>query len=160
MSEQLTGGMAGLQFVKDIIFLLENSWLSDNGGDKPQVVKVWELKQVGLADNKYSVVIVNIDSENPQIYSMLQGNGGDPLASNYDWLHEVSITLDVRTSISEDRVLEMVNETMRIIKTNIVPTINNNFYVQLLPEGLTSMNEEYRGLYRYIMSVSVLKFNP
>ena len=160
MSEQLSGGMAGLPFVTDLITLLGNSWVNNNGGDKPQFFKSWEFKEAGLGDGDYSVVIVSLDSEDPKIFSMLQNNGGNPLMSNYDWLHDVSATIDIRTSRSESRVLEMTNEIIRILKTNVVPIINFNQYIRLLPTAVTSMNEEYRGLYRYIVDVDCLRFNP
>ncbi|MDE1839955.1 MAG: hypothetical protein KGH87_08560 [Thaumarchaeota archaeon] len=159
MSTQIGSGFAGLQFANDIVYLIKNSWIIENGGEKPEVVTQWNVKTIGQGDSNYSMVIVSIDSENPQIYSMLQGTPAANL-SNYDWLHEISITLDIRTGISESRVLEMVNETMRILKTNTVPLINNTQYVQLLPEGTTSLNEEYRNLFRYTISVSAIRFNP
>lgn len=159
MSTQIGSGMAGIQFANDIVYLIKNAWIIENGGDKPEVVTQWNVKTIGQGDSNYSMVIVSIDSENPQIYSMLQGTPSTNLSS-YDWLHEVSITLDIRTGVSEARVLELINETMRILKTNTVPLINNTQYVQLLPEGVTSLNEEYRNLFRYTISVSAIRFNP
>ena len=90
----------------------------------------------------------------------MQGDSTDATKFTYDWLHDVSISIDVRTSESELRVMQLVNEIMRILKTNVVPTINNRTYIQMLPEGITSLNEEYRNLYRYLISVSAIKLNP
>ena len=90
----------------------------------------------------------------------MQGDATDATKFTYDWLHDVSISIDIRTSESELRVLQLVNEIMRILKTNVVPTINNRTYIQMLPEGVTSLNEEYRNLYRYLISVSAIKLNP
>ena len=159
MSTNVSGGMAGLQFANDIVTMIENNWLESNGGIRPEIITQWNVKTIGQGDSNYAMVIISIDSENPQIYSMLQGTT-DPTISAYDWLHEVSVTLDVRTGVSESRVLDLVNETMRIIKTNTVPIINNTQYIQLLPEGITSLNEQYRNLWRYTISVAAIRFNP
>ena len=159
----MTEGFAGLNFANDMITLLNSKWKS-SGGAKPKFSTQWNKKVVGHGTRTYNEVIVSIDAENPQIYSLMQGDATDRTKFTYDWLHDVSITLDVRTSISEERVLQLVNEIMRILKTNVVPLITTKGetrdYVQMLPEGVTSLNEEYRNLYRYLVSVSAIIFNP
>ncbi len=155
----MTDGFIGLNFANDIITLLNGKWNS-SGGAKPLFQTQWNMKNVGLGSRNYNQVIISIDAENPQIYSMMQGDATDATKFTYDWLHDVSISIDVRTSESELRVMQLVNEIMRILKTNVVPTINNRTYIQMLPEGITSLNEEYRNLYRYLISVSAIKLNP
>jgi len=155
----MTDGFIGLNFANDIITLLNGKWKA-SGGAKPLFQTQWNMKNVGLGSRNYNQVIISIDAENPQIYSMMQGDATDATKFTYDWLHDVSISIDVRTSESELRVMQLVNEIMRILKTNVVPTINNRTYIQMLPEGITSLNEEYRNLYRYLISVSAIKLNP
>ena len=155
----MTDGFIGLKFANDLITLLNGKWKA-SGGAKPLFQTQWNMKNVGLGSRNYNQVIISIDAENPQIYSMMQGDATDATKFTYDWLHDVSISIDVRTSESESRVLQLVNEIMRILKTNVVPTINNRTYIQMLPEGVTSLNEEYRNLYRYLISVSAIKLNP
>ena len=155
----MTDGFIGLKFANDLITLLNGKWKA-SGGAKPLFQTQWNMKNVGLGSRNYNQVIISIDAENPQIYSMMQGDATDATKFTYDWLHDVSISIDVRTSESESRVLQLVNEIMRILKTNVVPTINNRTYIQMLPEGITSLNEEYRNLYRYLISVSAIKLNP
>ena len=155
----MTDGFIGLNFANDIITLLNGKWKA-SGGAKPLFQTQWNMKNVGLGSRNYNQVIISIDAENPQIYSMMQGDATDATKFTYDWLHDVSISIDIRTSESELRVLQLVNEIMRILKTNVVPTINNRTYIQMLPEGITSLNEEYRNLYRYLISVSAIKLNP
>ena len=155
----MTDGFIGLKFANDLITLLNGKWKA-SGGAKPLFQTQWNMKNVGLGSRNYNQVIISIDAENPQIYSMMQGDATDATKFTYDWLHDVSISLDVRTSESESRVLQLVDEIMRILKTNVVPTINNRTYIQMLPEGVTSLNEEYRNLYRYLISVSAIKLNP
>ena len=155
----MTDGFIGLNFANDIITLLNGKWKA-SGGAKPLFQTQWNIKNVGLGSRNYNQVIISIDAENPQIYSLMQGDATDATKFTYDWIHDVSISIDIRTSESELRVLQLVNEIMRILKTNVVPTINNRTYIQMLPEGVTSLNEEYRNLYRYIISVSAIKLNP
>ena len=149
----MTDGFIGLNFANDIITLLNGKWQS-SGGAKPSFQTQWNMKNVGLGSRTYNQVIISIDAENPQIYSLMQGDATD------DWLHDVSISIDIRTSESELRVMQLVDEIMKILKNNVVPTINNRTYIQMLPDGITSLNEEYRNLYRYIISVSAMKLNP
>ncbi len=155
----MTDGFIGLNFANDIITLLNGKWKA-SAGAKPLFQTQWNMKNVGLGSRNYNQVIISIDAENPQIYSMMQGDATDATKFTYDWLHDVSISIDIRTSESELRVMQLVDEIMRILKTNVVPTINNRTYIQMLPEGITSLNEEYRNLYRYLISVSAIKLNP
>ena len=153
-------GIASIAFVDDLITILNNNWKSDNGGTKPQIKRKWEIKETGFATGDYAIILISIDSENPQIYSMLQGNSTDHTKFRYDWLHDVSVTLDVRTGISLNRVLQLTNETMRILKDNVVPVVKTNDYIRVLPENVTSANEEYRNLFRMLIDCSALRFNP
>lgn len=155
-------GIAGLDFVNDIIQLL-NNWKVSSGGKKPKITAIWDIKTVGFVQNNYREIIITLDAENAQIFSLLQGNLNSDNA--YDWLHDVSISLDVRSGQSERDILQMVNETMRILKSNTVPTVTSKTgdrrtYLQLVPEGITSLNDDYHKIYRYMISVSALRFNP
>jgi len=154
-------GIAGLNFVNDLIKILNDKWKTGTGGKKPKITAQWGVKTTGHATNMYREIIISLDSENPQIFSLLQGNLN---TDAYDWLHDVSISLDIRSGSSEADILQMVNETVRILKTNTVPTVvtksGTRTYLQVLPEGITSLNEEYRNMFRYMVSVSCLIFNP
>lgn len=150
--------MAGLPFANDIITLLKNNWTS-NGGKIPTFTTQWKKKAVGVAQNKYDEVIISIDSENPKIFSLISGIGSDN-KYNYDWLHDISITIDVYTSTSETRILSLVDEIVRILKNNVVSTINNHDYIQILVGNIVSLNEEFRNIFRYNIDVDAIRFNP
>lgn len=156
----MTEGTAALAFVEDIIKLLTDKWTPNKGGKRPEIKKYWEVKEVGFVDSNYAKILVSIDSENPQIFSMLQGDATDREKFEYDWLHEVSLTLDIRTGVSEVRILQLLDHVMFILKHNVVPLINGHEYIQMLPENPVSMNEEYRNLYRYTVGVTAMRFNP
>lgn len=152
-------GMAGLPFANDIITLLDDEWVLGTGGKKPTFTTKWKKKVVGLGTRNYDEVIVQLDTEDPRIFSLISGIGSDG-KFDYDWLHDISVTIDVYTSKSEDRVLQLVNEIVKILKNNVVTTINFHDYVQILPGNITSLNEEFRNIFRYNIDVDAMRFNP
>ncbi len=150
-------GIAGLDFINDMVSLLGIKWKS-SGGKKPTITKQWDIKAVGVGQRVYDQIILGIDAETSNIFSLqYTGNDGN---SDYDWLHDISITIDIRSSVSEARVLQLTDEVMRIIKENVLLNINGREYVRIVPNGITSVNEEYRNLFRYILSCDAIYFNP
>lgn len=151
-------GIAGLEFLDDIIKLISDRWLSGSGGVKPQISKVWNVKAVNVGTNREENIIVGLDGENPNIFSLQYSDGTNKV---FDWLHDIAISIDIRTGLSEQRVLQMVDEVVRILKTSVAaPIINNRQYVQILPVNVTSMNEEYRNIFRYIVDAEAMRLNP
>lgn len=152
-------GTAGTAFMKDAIALIRQKWIPADAGRVPNLSLQWGIKAIGHANSRYDEIIISFDSEDAQIYSLISRDP-DPGRSAYDWLHEVSITIDVRTGQSDDRALQIVDEVVRIFKSNVVTTVNRNEYISIIPEGITNANEEYRNLYRYLVSVNATRFNP
>lgn len=155
----MTDGIAGLPFVKDMIKLLKDQWRPGTVA-QPDIDASWKIKALGVGSKTFNQVVITLDGEDAQIFSFINGVASSNTEFNYDWLHDVTITLDIRTSESEEKVLKMVDECMRIIKNNVVPVINSHQYVQVLPGSVTSLNEAYRGLYRYMIEVNAMRFNP
>ncbi len=155
----MTDGMAGLPFANDIITHLKAEWVTGTGGKLPVFTTKWKKKAVGVGQRSYDEVIVELDTEDPKIFSLISGVGADG-KFDYDWLHDISVTIDVYTSVSEDRVLQLVDEIVRILKNNVVTLINNRDYIQILPGNITSLNEEFRNIFRYNIDVDALRFNP
>lgn len=158
MTDNTSDGMAGLPFANDIVTLLSSNWKS-TGGKKPIFTTKWKKKVVGLGQRSYDEVIIELDTEDPKIFSLISGVGGDS-KFDYDWLHDISVTVDIYTSISETRCLQLVNEIVRIIKNNVVTIINGHDYIQILPGNITSLNEEFRNIFRYNVDIDALRFNP
>jgi len=154
----MVDGIGGLDFVNNMIAHLAQKWTEDTGGEQPVFTAQWKKKTTGFVDGNYQEVIISLDSENPNIYSLLQSSEANGFF--WDWLHDISITLDIRTGDSEERVLQMVNEIVRILKTTVILPINGTVYVQVLPEAVVSLNEDYRNLFRYTIDVTALIFNP
>lgn len=154
----MTGGTAGLEFVDDIITLLNRDWRTNNGGKRPVFEKVWNEKTVGYFDSNYRVVLVHLDAEPVQIYSLQQRDENDDPA--WDWLHEPTVTIDIMSGESEKAVLEMLNEITRILKKNVLLNINDREYVQMILGTATSRNEDYRNLWRYTLDCDAMRWNP
>lgn len=153
----MANGTAGDQFLNDIIHLLNDQWITGNV-KIPIFKKIWEEKALGVSDSKFREVLITLDTETIQIFSLQQtDDDGVPF---WDWLHDISVTIDIRTGTSEDDCKNILNEITRILKKNVVPTINNTEYIQMLPNTAISMNEQYRNVYRWTLDCSVLRFNP
>lgn len=157
--EYNTSGSAALKFVDDITKILDNGWIDKIGGKKPQFIKAWEFKESGL-DANYEICVIHLDDEAIRIFSMMQGDPTDNTKFSYDWLHEISVTLELRTGTSQRRILQLTDMVTYILKKNVVPVVNNRQYVQLLPDGYVPMNEEYRNLYKTMVSCTAQRFNP
>jgi hypothetical protein len=74
--------------------------------------------------------------------------------------HDLSINLDIYSSVSDAIVLQLVDEILKILKNNVVTTINNREYIQILPGNVVSLNEDFRNIFRYNIDVDAMRFNP
>lgn len=152
-----TNGSAGLPFVDDILKLLNDQWIPGNS-NKPEMSKIWEEKVAGLGARSYRKLYVTLDAESANIFSLMQTDVDN--TPFWDWMHDVSVTIEVRTSTTDEDALKIINEATRIIKKNVLLNINNREYVQILPGTITSNHEQFRGLFRYTMDISALRYNP
>ena len=159
-SSDIEGGLAGEKFLDDIIFLFRDQWVPALGGKFPITRRESQVKAVGVGSNKYNEIIVSLDSENIQEFGMLKGDATDWRKFKRDWIHEISITIDVRGGESLARTEQIVRQCIRILKSRTVPRIDNTQYVHLRVSGATSLNEEYRNIFRYLIDVSVTIENP
>ena len=149
--------MGGYQFVDDIIQFFNDNWFKGNGGKLPNINVMWEIKTVGFVNTGYEEIIISFDSENKNIYSLLQSDNGKFF---WDWLNEISITVDMRTGKSLNRLRQITNEVTRILSNNVITPYNNTIYVQTLPSNLTPLNDDYRNLFRNTLDVDTMIFNP
>lgn len=152
-------GLASLQTIADLLEFIYDKWIPDNtDGKKPEMVASWKVKETGHMEGNYRKIIVQIDSENPEIYSLLQYDADG--IKFWDWLHDMSFTFDVRTGVSEEACLKMANELVRILKLNAFGEMGLNYNVQLLPGAVTVAHEDYRNLFKILVDVDILRFNP
>ena len=151
-------GIAGLNFVTDLIKVISDNWRLGNGGKMPTIEKAWEIKQVGAGTNTYDYIVIHLDTENIDIFSIQYDDENDE--ATWDWLHDISISLEVASPTSETRVLQIVNELSRILKKKVILNVNNRDYIQIVLNGATSMNAEYINMYRYLVTCESKILNP
>ena len=146
-------GIAGLDILNEMVAFFR----SELSGVR--VETIWKEKSVGFGTSGFDVVFLGLDEEDPAIFSLQHADSeGKPI---WDWLHTVHFYIDIRTGKSEERVLELVDKIMQIIKRNVIPTHpSGNQNIQLLPVGITSLNEDYRNLFRYMIDCQIMVFNP
>lgn len=147
-------GIAGIQFKNDIISLLESKWVPKTGGRKPKITVVWEAKDIGRGNRNYDEIIIRLDSEAINIFSLRQGSG------TYDWLHDLSVSIDIWTSNSERRSEQLADEVIRIIQTNVLFTQGKTAYIQLLPTNIEPLHEDFRSIYRWMIDCEAIIKNP
>ena len=153
----MTDGIAGLDFMDDIIDLFKDKWAGSGGGKLPIFTKEWKTKTVNFGGSE-DKVIISLDGENPAIFSLKYADSdGNPI---YDWLHTISISADVWTGRSETRALEMLNGIVHILKNNVTGTLGDNNYVQMLPVGMNPAFGEYKNIYRWVIDIEAMRLNP
>ncbi len=150
-------GDPGLELTNDLITLFKDNWIPKSGGILPTFDTQWNIKEVGRGKTKYTNIIVDADTDNPNIFSLQYKNNNVPF---WDFYHDISANIDMITSESEVRINQISFEIVRILKTNVVPVINTHIYTQMLPGPLTDLNDRFRGIFRKIMTVNAERYNP
>ena len=148
----MAGGIAGL----DVLNMIKDH-LNDNLTTGAQVETIWKEKSVGFGDSSYDQIFIGLDAENVNIYSLQHSQDGMP---RYDWLHNVHFFVTIHTAQSEERVLELANDVMRVAKESVIVPFDRLKYIQLIPTGATSLNDEFRNLFRYELTFKMMVFNP
>jgi len=151
-------GTAGTDFLGDMVSLIKSKWRPSDAGPLPTFRLKWDIKEVGHGAGRYDMVIITFDSESADIFSMIAESDGTEF--KYDWLHDMSLTIDIMTSHSARRGLQITNEIMRIIKSSVVSRIGGREYLRILPEGVTVLNDDKRNIYRTTIGVSAMRYNP
>lgn len=150
-------GDPGLEFANDLITLFKDNWIPKTGGILPTLTTQWNIKEVGRGQKKYTHIIIDVDTDDPEIFSLQYRNNNVPF---WDFYHYISANIDMITSESENRMKEVSFEVVRILKANVVPVINNHQYTQMLPGPLVDLNDRTRNIFRKIMTVDSTRYNP
>lgn len=141
-------GTATYDTVDDIKSLIESDWNigSINAGTMPRVVKIWDEKTVGYGDSRMPIVLVQPKSEDIEYFNLY----------GTDFLHEVTISLDIRTYLNIENHSKAVSEIDRIIKENVRRT---NF-VDLRVVSSEPLSHLYRNMFRHVLEIKYRKMNP
>jgi len=123
----------------DLLDLLSTNWTS-NGGEKPEITKVWDKKTTGFGEDFRDQIILDPQKEKISAFSLHADS----------FLNEVPITIDVRTYSGEKRHNAMMKEIARILKKNVRTTTG---YMDRRIIGFSSFNREYRNMFRATIDV-------
>lgn len=122
--------------------LLDNWSLSAT----PSVVFLWEERATGFMDDRKDFILLTPTNEEPQYFGLY----------GQDFLHHISVKIDIHSYQNLEHHENLVNEVFRIIKSNIRRTN----YVDLLATSSYHDNDMYRNIYRHTIIVKYRKFNP
>jgi len=113
---------------------------------QPDITFVWEEKTTGFMDDRRDFILLTPTNEDPQYFG-LYGS---------DFLHSISIKIDVHSFQNLQHHENLVNEVFRIVKANIRGTN----YVDLLLTQSYHNNDLYRNIYRHTVIMKYRKLNP
>ena len=113
---------------------------------QPDITFVWEEKTTGFMDDRRDFILLTPTNEDPQYFG-LYGS---------DFLHHISIKIEVHSFQNLQHHENLVNEVFRIVKANIRGTD----YVDLLLTQSSHNNDLYRNIYRHTVIMKYRKLNP
>jgi len=113
---------------------------------QPDITFVWEEKTTGFMDDRRDFILLTPTNEDPQYFG-LYGS---------DFLHHISIKIEVHSFQNLQHHENIVNEVFRIVKANIRGTD----YVDLLLTQSSHNNDLYRNIYRHTIVMKYRKLNP
>lgn len=119
---------AGLQVIDDILAILE-VWDINLGGKQPKITSIWDESLLTYNETD-SYILIQIDRELPQIFSHMQ------TGTSYDWLHDISLTFDIRVY---DNNLDKLNIRFKQVLDYFLHLMKNNVriagHIELLPSA-------------------------
>jgi len=140
--------IATYDVIDDAISMLKTKWNTSTGGPIPRIERIWDEKIIGFGDAEVKKGIILIEPTNEAIqYFSLGGT---------DHLHNVDLTLDIRSYQNIDRHDELVKEVVRIIKDQIRRTGS----VDLRIVGTEPLSRLYRNMFRHMVRITYRRINP
>lgn len=135
---------------RTVVNLLIEKWNPENVGETPDIKLVYDLKRVDLID-KSTVLIYQV-------------NTNETINSIGATTKEVveTVTIDIRTTVSRDRLIEIEKEVRRILEThfkNITDAVDTKLVWDLVaPSSSIDRSDKSIKLYRYTMDVNLTAF--
>jgi len=122
--------------------LLDNWSLSTT----PDITFMWEERSTGFMDDRRDFILLTPTNEDPQYFGLY----------GQDFLHYISVKIEVHSYQNLEHHENLVNEIFRIIKANIRRT---NF-VDLMATSSYHDNDMFRNMYRHTIIIRYRKLNP
>ena len=134
--------------IDDMIDMIKSKWNTSTGGVTPRIERIWDEKTIGFGDMELKKGIILIEPMDEGVtYFGLYG---------VDHMHNVDLTLDVRSYQNIDRHSEIVGELSRIIKDHI----RRSTFVDLRITGTVPLSRLYRNMFRHMIRIRYRKMNP
>tara|TARA_R110000824_G_scaffold244825_8_gene433824 strand:+ start:2007 stop:2423 length:417 start_codon:yes stop_codon:yes gene_type:complete len=122
--------------------LLDNWSLSTT----PDITFMWEERSTGFMDDRRDFILLTPTNEDPQYFGLY----------GQDFLHYISVKIEVHSYQNLEHHEDLVNEIFRIIKANIRRTN----YVDLMATSSYHDNDMFRNMYRHTIIIRYRKLNP
>lgn len=135
--------MESIDVLNDFVSFIDAEWDTVNVAPKPRIVKEWDVRAMQLASFDY--VIVKVIDEDIRTF-----------INAAEWQHVIPLVIEVRTSKSDSRMDDLVDEVFRILKNNV----RRNGYAWIVTRSMKDLTnvDNSRKLWRAIIEVEAAKF--
>lgn len=129
---------------RTIVNLLKGHWDSNNAGEIPEISLVYDIKRIDLGQGESAVLV----------YQVATTENINTLSATTKEVTE-RITIDIRTTVSRDRLISIEREIRRILETfatRLTDAVNPGFIWDLVqPQDSVDRSDKTIKLYRYTM---------
>lgn len=111
-----------------------------------QIDKIWQEKSVGFVDDRRDRILIYPKNELVQPFGLY----------GCDWLHTTDLVIEVRSYGDEAKLVNIINDISRVIKTNI----RRDNFIDLMITGSLTENDKMRNMFKHLINVRYRKHNP
>ena len=119
--------------LEDCIVMIKDGWTA--GTQLPNIKVLWKEKSAGFMDDRRDMVLVYPRRENIEYFGLY----------GQDFLHTLTLVIDVRSYGEQEKVDQTVEEILRILKVNI----RRAGFVDVLVKNTVSMSDNLRNMFKH-----------
>ena len=119
--------------LEDCIVMIKDGWTA--GTQLPTIKALWKEKSTGFMDDRRDIVLVYPRRENVEYFGLY----------GQDFLHTLTLVIDVRSYGEQEKVDQTVAEILRILKVNIRRT----GFVDVIIKNSLSMSDNLRNMFKH-----------
>ena len=119
--------------LEDCIVMIKDGWTA--GTQLPTIKALWKEKSTGIMDDRRDIVLVYPRRENVEYFGLY----------GQDFLHTLTLVIDVRSYGEQEKVDQTVEEILRILKVNI----RRAGFVDVLVKNTVSMSDNLRNMFKH-----------
>ena len=129
--------------LEDCIVMIKDGWTA--GTQLPTIKALWKEKSTGFMDDRRDIVLVYPRRENVEYFGLF----------GQDFLHTLTLVIDVRSYGEQEKVDQTVEEILRILKVNI----RRAGFVDVLVKNTVSMSDNLRNMFKHQIIVQYRQNN-